>query len=83
MVELIAVAIGAVLAGLGILLKQRSNARERADAAEREKEQVTAAREQEQRISTAKEKAREEASNVQREADERPATERPSGTFRR
>jgi hypothetical protein len=83
MVELIGGIFVLLLGALGVLFKQRNNARKKADTAERKAEQVTAVREKERDIDQARAEARNESQEVQREADERPTTDRPTGSFRR
>ncbi|RUR52710.1 hypothetical protein [Vreelandella populi] len=72
-----------LIGALGVLFTQRNTARKKADDANRAASHERAAREIEQRINDAGAKARKESSEVQREADNRPATDRPTGSFRR
>lgn len=83
MFELIAGAFAVLVTVLGVLLKQRNSARKKADTAERKAQQVTAVREKERDIDQARASAREQSSEVQREADKRPPQKRPTGTLRR
>ncbi|WP_417861871.1 hypothetical protein [Vreelandella venusta] len=83
MFEIIAGAFALLVAIAGVLLKQRNNARKKVDTAERKAEKVTAVREKEREIDQARAEARKESQEVKREADNRPSTERPTGSFRR
>lgn len=83
MFEIIAGAFAVLIALLGVLLKQRNNARKKADSAERKAEQVHSAREKERAIDNARAQARQKSAETQREADQRPVGTRPSGTLRR
>lgn len=79
MFELIAGAFAVLITLLGVLLKQRNNARKKADTAERKAEQVAAVREKERAIDTARAEARQESNEVQRENDQhQSAGTRPS-----
>ncbi|UQI42741.1 hypothetical protein [Vreelandella venusta] len=83
MFEIIAGVFALLIAIAGVLLKQRNNARKKADSAERKAEQIHAAREKERAIDNARAQARQKSAETQREADTRPSTERPTGSFRR
>tara|TARA_R110000851_G_scaffold33896_4_gene90391 strand:+ start:1017 stop:1268 length:252 start_codon:yes stop_codon:yes gene_type:complete len=83
MVELIGGIFALLLGALGVLFAQRNNARKKADTAERKAQQVTAVREKERDIDQARASAREQSAETQSEADERPTTTRPTGSFRR
>lgn len=83
MIESIIAVFVLLIGAVGVLFTQRNTARKKADDANRAASHERAARETEQRINDAGAKARKESSEVQREADNRPATERPSGSFRR
>lgn len=79
MFELIAGAFAVLVTVLGVLLKQRNNARKKADTAERKAEQVAAVREKERDIDQARAKAQNKANEVQRENDQhKTAGTRPS-----
>lgn len=62
---------------------QRDRAKEAASRAKAEAKSKSAVLEAERAIDTARAKARKESQGVQREADNRPSTERPAGSFRR
>lgn len=62
---------------------QRDRAKEAASRAKAEAKSKSAVLEVERAIDTARANARTESQGVQREADKRPSTERPSGSFRR
>ena len=80
----VAVALFAILAGaLGIVTKQRNHARDEAQDARLGESRERALREQETDIAESRQRAREDAANVQREANSRPSDERPTGSFRR
>ncbi len=83
MFEIITGAFALLIAIAGVLLKQRNSARQKAQTAERKAKQVAAVREKEREIDQARAEARKESQEVQREADNRPSTERPTGSFRR
>ncbi|RUR38535.1 hypothetical protein [Vreelandella populi] len=83
MLEAIIALVVMLTGAIGVLLKQRNTARKKADDANRAASHERAAREIEQRINDAGAKARKESAETQREADNRPATDRPTGSFRR
>lgn len=62
---------------------QRDRAKEAASRAKAEAKSKSAALEAERAIDNARAKAREQSSEVQREADERPKVQRPTGSLRR
>ncbi|MGP9796183.1 hypothetical protein ACT3UJ_02310 [Halomonas sp. 86] len=70
MIELIGGIFVLLIGALGVLLKQRNNARQQAKDNAQTASVERQRREQEQRISVAKEKAREDAAHVQRENEQ-------------
>lgn len=62
---------------------QRDRAKEAASRAKAEAKGKSAVLEVERAIDTAKAQAREQSNEVQREADERPKGQRPTGNLRR
>jgi Flp pilus assembly protein TadB len=62
---------------------QRDRAKEAASRAKAEAKSKSAVLEAERAIDNARAKARKESQEAQREADQRPSTERPIGHFRR
>lgn len=62
---------------------QRDRAKEAASRARAEAKSKSAVLEAERAIDTARADARKESQGVQRESDERPQGQRPSGNFRR
>ncbi len=77
---LVAGLLGAALLYTG---GQRDRAREAATRAKAEAQSKSAVLDVERAIDKARANAREQSQEVQREADKRPATERPTGSFRR
>lgn len=79
MVELIAGIFVLLLGAIGVLFKQRNNARQKAGTAERKAEQVTAVREKEREIDQARASAQKSSNEVQRENEQhQSAGTRPS-----
>lgn len=70
MVELIGGVFVLLIGALGVLFKQRNNARDEAKDAKLGQAQEKARREQEQRIAANQQKAREDAQHVQRENEQ-------------
>lgn len=62
---------------------QRDRAKEAASRAKAEAKSKSAVLDAERAIDNAKAKAREQSNEVQREADDRPKGQRPTGSFRR
>lgn len=62
---------------------QRDRAKEAASRAKAEAKSKSAVLEAERSIDKAREQSREQSSEVQREADQRPKGQRPSGNLRR
>lgn len=75
--------IGLLGAALLYTSGQRDRAKEAASRAKAEAKSKSAVLEAERAIDTAKAKAREQSNEVQREADQRPKGQRPSGNLRR
>lgn len=75
--------IGLLGAALLYTGKQKERAKEAANRAIAEARSKSAVLEAERAIDTARANAREQSNEVQREADNRPDGERPSGTLRR
>ncbi len=75
--------IGLLGAALLYTSGQRDRARDAAARAKAEAKSKSAVLEAERAIDHARAQARQNASEVQREADQRPAGTRPSGTLRR
>ena len=85
MTEIIALVGGLVallLGALGVTVRQRNFARKEADAAKKEAATERAARRQQQQIEKARAESRKKSAEIQHEADQRPNTKRPSGSFR-
>lgn len=81
MIEIVAT-IGVILMGIiGVLFKQRNNARRGRDDAKRQEQMHKTAIEQKVRIEQNREKVRRESEKTQHEANERPTSQRPSGNF--
>lgn len=79
----IAAAFALLGAALLYVSGQRDRAREATEVAKANTRSVEAVRDVEQRIDNAKAESRKQANEVQREQESRPATERPTGSFRR
>lgn len=75
--------IGLLGAALLYTSGQRDRAKEAASRAKAEAKSKSAVLEAERAIDRARAEARRESQEVQREADDRPATKRPNGSFRR
>ncbi|MBZ5486918.1 hypothetical protein HW452_05200 [Halomonas aquamarina] len=78
--SLVAALLGAALL---FVAGQRDRAREAANLAKAEARSKSAVLDAERAIDKARAEAREHSQEVQREADKRPAAERPTGSFRR
>lgn len=76
-------AFGMLGAALLFVAGQRNRAREAAARAKAEAKGREIAQEVERAIDRARTQARTQSKETQREADERPAVKRPTGTFRR
>lgn len=76
-------ALGILSAVLLYVVGQRDKARDKAKAARVSLQVSEASREVDATARKAQEQSRTKSSEVQREADDRPSAERPSGTFRR
>lgn len=76
-------ALGILSAVLLYVVGQRDKARDKAKAARVSLQVSEASREVDATARKAQEGARKQSAEVQREADDRPAAERPSGAFRR
>lgn len=81
---------GALVAIIGLLgaallytSGQRDRAKEAASRAKAEAKSKSAVLEAERAIDNARAQARQKSAETQREADDRPATKRPNGSFRR
>lgn len=79
----LAMIIGLLGAALLYAGGQRDRAKEAASRAKAEAKSKSAVLEAERSIDNARAQARQKSSEVQRESDGRPATERPTGHFRR
>lgn len=75
--------VGLLGAALLFVSGQRDRAKEATSRAKAEAQSRSAVLDAERAIDRARAQAREQSSEVQREADQRPTTERPTGTFRR
>lgn len=75
--------IGLLGAALLYVGGQRDRAREAATRARAEAQSKSAVLEAERAIDHARAEARKESQEAQREADQRPSAERPTGSFRR
>ena len=82
--------IGALVAVIGLLgaallytSGQRDRAKEAASRAKAEAKSKSAVLEAERAIDNARAQARQKSAETQREADQRPAGQRPNGSFRR
>lgn len=75
--------IGLLGAALLFVGGQRDRAKDAASRAKAEAKSKSAVLETERSIDNARALAREQSSEVQREADQRPKSQRPSGTLRR
>ncbi|QPI62423.1 hypothetical protein [Vreelandella venusta] len=79
----LAMVIGLLGAALLYTSGQRDRAKEAASRAKAEAKSKSAVLEAERAIDDARAQVREKSNEVQREADNRPSTERPAGSFRR
>ena len=79
----LAMVIGLLGAALLYTSGQRDRAKEAANRAKAEAKSKSAVLEAERAIDDARAQVREKSNEVQREADNRPSTERPAGSFRR
>ncbi|UTD55944.1 hypothetical protein [Halomonas sp. MS1] len=79
----LAMVIGLLGAALLYTSGQRDRAKEAASRAKAEAKSKSAVLEAERAIDDARAQVREKSNEVQREADQRPANDRPTGHFRR
>lgn len=79
----VAAAFGLMGAALLYVSGQRDRAREAASRAKAEAKSKSAIIDVERAIDAARAQARKQSTETQREAEERPAAERPTGNFRR
>jgi len=83
LLALLVMIIGMMGAALLLVSGQKDRAKEAARRARAEAKSKSAVIDAERAIETARAQAREKSQGVQREAENRPADKRPTGTFRR
>ena len=82
-VGVLVMVIGLMGAALLLVSGQRDRAKEAASRARAEAQSKSAVIDAERAIETARAQAREKSQGAQREAENRPADKRPTGSFRR